>query len=456
MKTIRYIFILLSIGFSPFVEAQEPEVDTMENPLDTSETNEDKFQIHFFEALKQKAIENYERALTALDQAESIAPTPESKAAVQFEKAKIYSQLREYETAEHLYKTVLESQGDRMDVLERLYDLYYNKPDFEKALPIVKRLIPYHDDYKEDLVNIYFHTERYQEALTLLNELETIWGESEKRNALKTQIYKITGNEALVIEEIKQNLNENPKNEQDYLKLIFLYSEQGEQDKAYETAQELLKKMPESKLVHLALYKFYMNEKQTEKAIESIKIVLTTAEIDDETILKVINDFILFVNENPQYSDELETIVSSYATRFPKVFELLGDYYLRKNEKQLALEYYEKGAAKNIENFNLVKNTLLLQLDFEAFKKANDLSNRALDLFPAQPILYLVNGVANNKLNNYEKAIQSLEAGIDFVFDNPKMEKDFYEQLSLAFKAKGNAKKADEFATRASKIKLSE
>src|SRR5690606_38824615 len=98
----------------------------------------------------------------------------------------------------------------------------------------------------------------------------------------------------------------------------------------------------------------------------------------------------------------------------------------------------------------------LLQLDFEAFEKANDLSNRALDLFPAQPILYLVNGVANNKLNNYEKAIQSLEAGIDFVFDNPKMEKDFYEQLSLAFKAKGNAKKADEFATRASKIKLSE
>jgi len=456
LKKIRYIFILLIFFVPRFVEAQEPEVDTMENPLDTTETNEDKFQIHFFEALKQKAIENYERALTALEQAEITAPTPESKAAVQFEKGKIYSYLRQYENAERLYQTVLESQGDRMDVLERLYDLYYNKPDFEKALPIVKRLIPYHDDYKEDLVNIYFHTERYQEALTLLQELETIWGESEKRNALKAQIYKITGNEALAIEEIKQNLNENPKNEQDYLKLIFLYSEQGEQDKAYETAQELLKKMPESKLVHLALYKFYMNEKQTEKAIESIKIVLTTAEINDETILKVINDFILFVNENPQYSDELETIVSSYATRFPKVFELLGDYYLRKNEKQLALEYYEKGAAKNIENFNLVKNTLLLQLDFEAFDKAKELSNRALDLFPAQPILYLVNGVANNNLNNYDKAIQNLEAGIDFVFNNPKMEKDFYEQLSLAFKAKGDARKAEEFATRASKIKLSE
>ncbi len=444
------------MGFPLFIEAQEPEIDTMENPLDTSETNEDKFQIHFFEGLKQKAIENYDRALNALDEAEIIATTSKSKAAVQFEKAKIHALMFEYEKAEQLYKAVLESQGERMDVLERLYDLYYKKPDFEKALPIVKRLIPHHEDYKEDLVNIYFHTERYEEALTLLKELESIWGESDVRNALKAQIYKLTGNEDKAIEEVKQNLAENPQNEQEYLKLIFLYSEQGEQEKAYKTALELLEKMPESKMVHLALYKFYMDEKQTEKAIESIKIVLTTAEINDETLLKVINDFILFVNENPQYADELETIVSGYATRFPKVFELLGDYYLKKNDKQLALKYYEKGADKNIENFNLVKNTLLLQLDFNEYEKAKDLSNRALDLFPAQPILYLVNGVANNTLDNYDNAIQNLEAGIDFVFDNPKMEKDFYEQLTIAYKAKGDEKKAEQTASKASKIILAE
>ena len=46
--------------------------------------------------------------------------------------------------------------------------------------------------------------------------------------------------------------------------------------------------------------------------------------------------------------------------------------------------------------------------------------------------MYLVNGVANNELKNAEQAVEILEMGLDYLFDDPKMEYDFYQQLSIA------------------------
>lgn len=424
--------------------------------FEPTEDLEDKFQEYFFEALRQKAIENYELALTALDKAELVAGSKEKTAVVFFEKGKNHALLRDYVQAESFYKQVLASEGDRQDVLEHLYDLYYKQQDFDKALPVVQKLISYHDDYKEDLVNLYVHTKKYDEALALLKELESIWGESDIRNALKAQIYRLTGDTAGAIEEIEQKIDDNPGNEKEYLNLIFLYSEQGDKEKAFETAQQLLQAVPNSKMVHLALYKFYIEKGKVEEAVSSMKIIFSTDIIDDDTVLKVLHDFIAFVETHQQYQDELESVANQYSKRNPKVFEFMGNYYLSKNLKVPALEYYEKGVAKDPENYSLLKNTLLLQLDNKNFSEADKLSAKALSFFPAQPLLYLIQGVANNGLNKHDQAIEALEMGIDFVLDDAKMEKDFYEQLSIAYRAKGNLSKADHYANKATKIILPE
>ena len=118
-----------------------------------------------------------------------------------------------------------------------------------------------------------------------------------------------------------------------------------------------------------------------------------------------------------------------------------------------ALDFYEKGIKITPDNFNLLKNTLLLQIDFHKFKEAQKLSSEGLDLFPAQPLLYLLNGVANNGLSQSDKAIESLETGLDFVFEDPTMERDFYQQLSFAYNQKGNIEKSKLYAEKAANIK---
>lgn len=453
-KPTYQIVFFFALFVSTQIVAQEIKGDSISNPMDELGQVKDEFQEHFFEALKQKGIENYDLALTALHKAEKAANSEENKAVVYFEMGKNHTYLKQFAEAETNFNKVLQSQGDRLDVLEQFYELYHQQKNYQKSIPLVQRLIAFDEDYKEDLANLYTLTKQYDKALSLLDELDLSWGESDIRNALRAQIYRASGNTDGAIEKLEEKIDDNPKNEREYLNLIFLYSEQGNEEKAYETAKNLLKNNPKSQLVHLALYKFYLDDNKPLDAVKSMKIVFNTSQVDQETKYKVLGDFIQFVNNNPSYEDKLTEIVANFAEDNKRVYEKLGDYYAANNRKEDALMAYEKGILVNPDNFNLLKNTLLFQIDLKKFEAAQKLSAQGLEIFPAQALLYLLNGVANNALGNNSDAIESLESGLDFIFENPKMEQDFYNQLANAYKSQGNSEKEKMYLEKAAAIKL--
>mgnify|MGYP000879856840 CR=1 FL=1 len=48
--------------------------------------------------------------------------------------------------------------------------------------------------------------------------------------------------------------------------------------------------------------------------------------------------------------------------------------------------------------------------------------------------MYLLNAKANNNLQGFKAAINALETGLDYLFDNAELEKEFYEHFSEAIK----------------------
>lgn len=451
----RYItFFLFGFLLIPLVfVAQE-----IEGPTDDLGNVSDAFQESFFEALKQKGIENYELALDALVKAKRAAKEdPKIKAVIFFEMGKNQTHLKLYEEAEENFKKVLQTEGDRLEVMEALYELYYHQRDYESAIPLVLKLTKVNGDYKEDLANLYSRTKRYDKAIEVLDELDSYWGESDYRDALRSQIYRQTGNATGQIEKLEENIETNPKKEKDYLKLIYLYSDEGNVQKAYETAKELLQNNPKSELVHLALYKFYLNDGKINEALLSMKRVFSSEQIDKQNKYKVLGDFIQFINTNPEYENELSSVVTMLADgNDGEVYEKLGDYYLNKGRTEEALKLYEKGISLDNDNFSLLKKALLLQIDYKKYEEASVLSSSGLEIFPAQPLIYLINGVANIGMKNADLAIESLETGIDYLLDDLKMEHDFYRQLSIAYTLKGDVKKANLFAKKALDLKDSD
>ena len=125
---------------------------------------------------------------------------------------------------------------------------------------------------------------------------------------------------------------------------------------------------------------------------------------------------------------------------------------MKNDKKEEALRFFEKGIAQNPDNFELIKNTLLIQIEAGQNEKARDLSREAMEIFPAQPFFYLLQGVALNNLEEYAEAEEILTFGLDYLIDNTRQEIDFYNQLAIANSGLGNEEKATRYKQKAEEL----
>lgn len=446
MKIPFYIFLFL-------IGSIYAQVDFNKLPTDDLGEVEDKFQEYFYEALIQKSIENYDRSVQALLKCIELNAEP---AVLYYELGKNYLQLKNFGSAEDALKKAVDKDPDNEWFLDELYGYYSSQNDYEKAIKTVKQLVKYHPDYKQDLANLYVQTKNYDEALKLLDELDEIYGISDDRDRIRNQVYQLTGRKKDQIKNLEQRLDDNPNQETSYLELIFRYSENNQKEKAFETAKELLEINPNSQLVHLALYKFYLDDNEPQKAIESMKTILKSNEVKPDAKLKVLSDFVVFVGKNPQYEAELleaTTLAENHSDK--KTLKELGEFYLVKGEKEKALRYFESALNAEHDNFDILKTILLLKVDLNQYDSVWNDSSEALLKYPAQPILYLVKGVSLIELNRAKEAAQVLEEGLDYLIDDPKMEMDFYTQLSKAYTLLNNTSKAKTFIDKAKQLQSS-
>lgn len=448
---IHILIFFLGVFLCPQIDYAQGNFNN--KPEDDLGDYEDEFQELFYEALKQKGIENYDRSVDALLKCIAL---DDKIPVLYFELGKNYSKIKNFGAAEDALKKAVNLEPDNEWFLDELYGFYALQNDYDKAIKTVKQLVKYHPDYKEDLASLYVRTKKYNEALELLDELDAELGVSISRDILRNRVYDLTGRKKDQIKNLEKRVESNPDKESNYLALIFRYSENNEKEKAFKTAKELLKINPNSQLVHLALYKFYLDDNNAERAIESMKIVVKSPQIKPEAKLKVLSDFVKFVEKNPQYETDLveaTTLVSDLGNE--KSLTELGHYYLSKNNKVKALEYFLEALKQDSENFRVLKNVLLLHIDLKQFEQAGTKSTKALEKYPSQPLLYLINGLALNQLNKPKEAIESLEIGLDYIIDDVKMETDFYTQLSIAYSLLNNTVKAKTFSDKAKQLQSS-
>ncbi|EDP69581.1 TPR domain protein, partial [Flavobacteriales bacterium ALC-1] len=372
IKIARVLMVLLIVPC--FAIAQ---VNFNKKPDDDLGNVEDEFQEYFFEAIKQKGIENYDRAVEALHKCLNL----NSKLPViYFELGKNYNKLKNFGAAEDNLKKAIDMQPDNVWFLDELYDVYFQQDDIKNALKTIKQLVKYHPDYKEDLAALYVREEKYKQALDILDELDEEFGLSESRDAMRNDIYSITGNADDRIENLEQRIANNPNNEDNHLKLIYRYSQTGDRKNAYKAAKNLLKVKPDSKFVHLALYKFYLQDGKVEDAINSVKVALASPQINADAKAKVLKDFVGFVSKNPQYESDLVDVTTLVdENKNAQTHNDLGQYYLKAGDKVKALSNFKEALKQDPNDFKLIKDVLLLQLDIKDYKAVVNDSKHALE-----------------------------------------------------------------------------
>jgi len=195
------------------------------------------------------------------------------------------------------------------------------------------------------------------------------------------------------------------------------------------------------------------------KAIEVQKRLLKIQPKDTEELV-----FLYIQNQNFAEAEAMiatieENAMATMRIKSFKSFLEKRKLLQEKTEKPVAaitdntdVESLKKSYAEN-KDFKTVKEILDKEAAGELFEAVYAYSNEALELFPEQPFLYKMNGLALNKLGKYNEAIAVLSIGIDFVIDNSAMEADFYEQLSISHEKLGNKSEALKYKQRSAALR---
>ena len=413
-------------------------------------TVSDEFENHYYESLKQKGIENYDKAIEALEKCKNIQP---ENPIVFFELGKNYLSQKKYKDAYDNFEKVTKIDPKNRWAWVGMYDVCYDTRDFNQAIIIVQKLVEFKPDYREDLVSLYMNTQQFDKALDLINELNETVGKSEKRELYKADILrdaKYQGSEkANLIDKIKKN----PKDEANYIALIYMYSQSNQEEKALEIAKQLEKEIPTSDWAQVSLFKFHINNNDGDKAVKSMNTVLASDKIDKKIKHRILNEFLIFSKNNPQYDKDLDKAIGYFDNdKEVKVAKEIAKFYQSKKDWNKAIKYYEmhlKNATDDMETILLLMQAYTENLQFDKLAKV---SEEQLQLFPTQPQLYYYNGLANNQLKIYKKAKDVLESGIDFIIDDTILEINFNLQLGEASNGLGDMKKKDLYFSKANQL----
>ncbi|GAK98500.1 TPR domain protein [Nonlabens ulvanivorans] len=93
-----------------------------------------------------------------------------------------------------------------------------------------------------------------------------------------------------------------------------------------------------------------------------------------------------------------------------------------------------------------------MSIDIKDYNKTLAVTNTAIEKFPAQPLFYLLNGVAHNSLNTPDKAIEIIELGQSYLLDEFKLEQDMYQQLAISYDKKGDTARASKMRAKAQEL----
>ena len=423
-------FLLFSFG--SFSHAQE-------NPEDIALVD-NQTEDNFYEALKQRGIENYDKAIVAIQKC--LEKEPKNPAFL-YELGKNQLDLKNYVDAEISFKSAIEIDSKQRWYWNGLYDIYYQTKDFQKSIPVVQKLVEFDPNMREDLVSLYMNTNQKDKALALLKEME-----ASSHLTSTMEFYKLKLEESNEFakpkkESLEEAIKKNPKYEQNYIDLIVLYSSFNQEDKAFEVAKQLEKESPNSDWAHVSLVKFHLNNNDGTNASKSMFKVLGNDKIDLKIKHRIFNEFLIFAIKNPIFFNDVDASIPYFDNdKEIAVAKEVAKFFWKKGDLEKAIYYFEKAIKKNpedVESINYYLEVIYQKQDFQLLsKKATDLS----ELYPTQANYYYYAGFGYNQMKNFKKAKELLENGLDFVVENKTLEANFYKQLIISCEnLNDNAKK---------------
>lgn len=285
IKITLFVFGILFISNTAF--AQEFTIlETQEEKEKKEEGRYLKFQEHFFEALHQKSREDYNKAIESLDNCKAIYP---DDAALNFEYAKNYLKLKDYDNAIFFDEKALEKKPNNVFILEHLKETYRLQQDYKNAIIIQQKIITLNPAKENDLIYLYINNKQKDKAKTVYLKLEKLGLLDLRKNTFKRILFpeknkktsnKATKEELIVVDKASTKI----KNDKSYKSFISLLEKEHDLNKLVKNSEEALSLFPAQPKLYLINSTAYNTLKKHKKALDVLALGLDFI-IDDNNLL---------------------------------------------------------------------------------------------------------------------------------------------------------------------------
>lgn len=271
IKKSANTLLLLALFCASFLSFGQDEGLTL---LEDDDGKLIKFENHYFEALKYKAIGNYTRAITELEKCQQLFA---DDVAVDFEFSKNYFALDKYLEAQLYIEKSLTTDSENFWFLIQAKKVYLKQFNYTKAIEIQQKIILQKPSLSEDLVLIYIQANERKLAQELIDKL-TLKGISSSRlrhyqsvlsknNQLKKIDDKVVVNDSSSLSQLKIDYKSN-KDFKILKEVLFQEFNNTNFEEVYKYSVEGMELFPAQAYVYLMNGSALANQKKYTEAID--------------------------------------------------------------------------------------------------------------------------------------------------------------------------------------------
>ena len=414
-----------------------------------------EFDNLFFQGLNLEQKQDYNGAIKCF---ENCLKINRNNPAVFYEIGKIYNNQGDFDLSTDKLKTAINLEPENKWYLLAYAQALFKKQDYKNASDQYKKLLdiePTNREFYFLLADTYIYQKRFIKAINVYNDLEKQKGIEKSVSIQKSKLYMQINKKESAIKELVNLLDKFPKDTEVMEILAETYLLNNQKKSAMNLFEKISFLNPDKGRIHLTLADYYRQEGDNNKSFEELTLAFKSKQLNIDTKIRVLASYlqIMLLNENLKKQAYLlsEILIEEHGESI-KARAIHADILYTDNKFQQAKEQYILVLEKEKSKPEIWTQVLFIQAEQKDFEEMIKTSKEALSYFPMNPLFYYFNGISNKWLKNYDKAISSLEIGINFVVDNDLLLLEFYSSMADSYHAIRNHNKSDSLYDVAIKI----
>lgn len=409
-------------------------------PKDTTEIKlsddvRSEFEYLFIDGIKQRTQENYTEAIKIFSRCLELDP---NSSAALYEMANIHVLRGDFQSSMFLLEKAVVLNPSNQYYRLLLIKVYQQNKLYERAALQYDALSKMAADNQEYIFNqatLLTMAGKNDQALAIFHQLEQKWGLTERIAVGKQQIYLQLGNKPAAYAEIEKLIKSNPSISKYYGLLADIYLSDHNREKALENYNKILEIDPNDGFVHLSIASYYLDGGDALNAYKHIKLAFRNSVLELETKAQM---YMLLIQPGPNKISEenqLELlhilIEANIDDERPRA--LMADYFLNKKKPEEARRELRLVLDMKKDNYSYWERLLLVDNDLLDWSSMGTDSEKALEYFPDQPLIYILKSVGLLQQKKYKELLTVLDSGLVHAKNDPKMLSQFYTYQAEAF-----------------------